>query len=145
MPGRASPTVGDSCPASLPEAGPAPADAGLPAPPRLPGSTFRRDLLAGLTVAALALLVGACLLVAGVIRLGWVADYFSRAVLIGYLHGVAVMLIIGQLAKLLGLHGTTVVEDLTKAATAAVNLAIGTAIGSLVSSIARSAVRVVNA
>ena len=31
------------------------------------------------------------------------ADYFSRAVLIGYLHGVAVVLIIGQLAKLLGL------------------------------------------
>jgi sulfate permease, SulP family len=53
--------------------------------------------------ALLALLVGACFLVARVIRLGWVADYFSRAVLIGYLHGVAVVLIIGQLAKLLGL------------------------------------------
>jgi SulP family sulfate permease len=51
----------------------------------------------------LALLVGACFLVARVVRLGWVADYFSRAVLIGYLHGVAVVLIIGQLAKLLGL------------------------------------------
>jgi sulfate permease, SulP family len=38
-----------------------------------------------------------------VVRLGWVADYFSQAVLIGYLHGVAVVLIIGQLAKLLGL------------------------------------------
>jgi SulP family sulfate permease len=38
-----------------------------------------------------------------VIRLGWVADYFSRAVLIGYLHGVAAVLILGQLAKLLGL------------------------------------------
>ena len=53
--------------------------------------------------ALLALLVGACFLVARVIRLGWVADYFSRAVLIGYLHGVAVVLVIGQLAKLLGL------------------------------------------
>jgi sulfate permease, SulP family len=53
--------------------------------------------------ALLALLVGACFLAARVIRLGWVADYFSRAVLIGYLHGVAVVLIIGQLAKLLGL------------------------------------------
>jgi len=53
--------------------------------------------------ALLALLVGACFVVARVIRLGWVADYFSRAVLIGYLHGVAVVLIIGQLAKLLGL------------------------------------------
>ncbi|MDP9208260.1 MAG: SulP family inorganic anion transporter [Actinomycetota bacterium] len=53
--------------------------------------------------ALLALLVGACFLVARVVRLGWVADYFSRAVLIGYLHGVAVVLVIGQLAKLLGL------------------------------------------
>jgi sulfate permease, SulP family len=34
---------------------------------------------------------------------GWIADYFSRPVLIGYIHGVAVVLIIGQLGKLLGL------------------------------------------
>lgn len=31
------------------------------------------------------------------------ADYFSRAVLVGYIHGVAVFLIIGQLEKLFGL------------------------------------------
>src|SRR6185503_9020699 len=37
----------------------------------------------------LALLVAACFLLARVLRLGWVADYFSRPVLIGYLHGVA--------------------------------------------------------
>ena len=37
------------------------------------------------------------------LRLGWIADYFSRPVLIGYLHGVAIMLVIGQLAKLLGI------------------------------------------
>ena len=37
------------------------------------------------------------------LRLGWIADYFSRPVLIGYIHGVAVVLIIGQLGKLLGL------------------------------------------
>jgi MFS superfamily sulfate permease-like transporter len=53
--------------------------------------------------ALLAVLVGAVFLVARLIRLGWVADYFSRAVLIGYIHGVAVVLIIGQLGKLLGL------------------------------------------
>ena len=34
--------------------------------------------------ALLAVLVGAVFLVARLIRLGWVADYFSRAVLIGY-------------------------------------------------------------
>jgi sulfate permease, SulP family len=53
--------------------------------------------------ALLALLVGASFLAARLIRLGWVADYFSRAVLIGYIHGVAVVLIVGQLGKLLGL------------------------------------------
>jgi MFS superfamily sulfate permease-like transporter len=53
--------------------------------------------------ALLALLVGASFLVASLIRLGWVADYFSRAVLVGYIHGVAVVLIVGQLGKLLGL------------------------------------------
>ena len=53
--------------------------------------------------AALALLVGACFLVARVLRLGWLADYFSRPVLIGYLHGVAIVLVVSQLGKVLGL------------------------------------------
>ena len=52
--------------------------------------------------ATLALLVGACFLLAWVVRLGWLADYFSRPVLIGYIHGVAVVLVCGQLGKLLG-------------------------------------------
>ena len=51
----------------------------------------------------LALLVAACFLLAWVARLGWLADYFSRPVLIGYIHGVVVVLICGQLGKLLGL------------------------------------------
>ena len=51
----------------------------------------------------LALLVAACFAIAWVLRLGWLADYFSRPVLIGYIHGVAVILIIGQLGKLLGI------------------------------------------
>jgi sulfate permease, SulP family len=51
----------------------------------------------------LALMVGGVFLLARIIRLGWVADYFSRAVLIGYIHGVAVVLIVGQLGKLFGL------------------------------------------
>jgi sulfate permease, SulP family len=52
---------------------------------------------------ALALLVGGCFLVARVLRLGWIADYFSRPVLVGYLHGVAIVLVVSQLGKLLGL------------------------------------------
>jgi high affinity sulfate transporter 1 len=53
--------------------------------------------------AMLSLLCGACFGVAWLLRLGWLADYFSRPVLIGYIHGVAVVLVIGQLGKLLGL------------------------------------------
>jgi SulP family sulfate permease len=56
--------------------------------------------------ALLALLVGAAYLVALLARLGWIADYLSRPVLVGYLHGVAVVMIIGQLGKLLGLSVT---------------------------------------
>lgn len=53
--------------------------------------------------AMLALLVALCFAAAWVLRLGWIADYFSRPVLVGYIHGVAVVLVVGQLGKLLGL------------------------------------------
>jgi high affinity sulfate transporter 1 len=53
--------------------------------------------------AALALMVGGCFLAARALRLGWLADYFSRPVLIGYLHGVAFVLVVSQLGKMLGL------------------------------------------
>jgi high affinity sulfate transporter 1 len=53
--------------------------------------------------ALLALMVGAVYVLARIIRLGWIADYFSRPVLIGYIHGVAVVLIISQLGKIFGL------------------------------------------
>ena len=56
--------------------------------------------------ATLALLVGACFLVARIMRLGWIADYLSRPVLIGYIHGVAVVLVVSQLEKLLGIEVT---------------------------------------
>src|SRR3954447_25403286 len=52
--------------------------------------------------ATLALLVGACFLIARLARLAWVADYLSRPVLVGYIHGIAAALVIGQLPKLLG-------------------------------------------
>ena len=67
--------------------------------PLAAGDPRRAATLASL----LALLVGAVYLVARLIRLGWVADYFSQAVLLGYLHGVAVVLVIGQLGKLAGI------------------------------------------
>jgi SulP family sulfate permease len=54
----------------------------------------------GVLAAMLALLVGLVFLVARLIRLGWVADYFSQPVLVGYISGVAVVLVLGQLGKL---------------------------------------------
>ena len=53
--------------------------------------------------AMLALLVGLVFLAARLMRLGWIADYFSQAVLVGYITGVAVVLILGQLGKLVGI------------------------------------------
>jgi len=57
---------------------------------------------AGELAAMLALLVAACFVIARVARLGWIADYLSRPVLLGYIHGVAIVLILGQLEKLTG-------------------------------------------
>ena len=57
---------------------------------------------AGELAATLGLLVAACYFAARALRIGWVADYLSRPVLVGYIHGVAVVLVIGQLGKLLG-------------------------------------------
>ena len=48
-------------------------------------------------------MVGAFFLVARLARLGWLADYFSRAVLVGYLHGIVFVLVVGQLGKLVGI------------------------------------------
>lgn len=48
---------------------------------------------------AMALLVAACFWVAWLLKLGWLADYLSRPVLVGYIHGVAVVLIVGQPAS----------------------------------------------
>jgi len=53
--------------------------------------------------AALALLVGITLCIAGMFRLGWVADLLSVPVTAGFLAGIAVHIVISQLPDLLGL------------------------------------------
>ncbi len=50
----------------------------------------------------LALLVGVIMIVAGVARLGFIADLLSRPTQIGYMNGLALTILIGQLPKLLG-------------------------------------------
>jgi sulfate permease, SulP family len=52
--------------------------------------------------AGLAILVGAICLVARLARLGFLADLFSRPVLVGYMAGVAVIMTVGQLGKVSG-------------------------------------------
>ncbi|HYN55887.1 MAG TPA: sulfate permease [Motilibacterales bacterium] len=53
-----------------------------------------------------ALLVGGMCLLGGVLRLGIVASLLSKPVLIGYLAGVAVIMIAGQLGKVLGISAS---------------------------------------
>ena len=53
-----------------------------------------------------ALVVGVLALAAGLLRVGFVAQLLSRPVLIGYLAGVAVIMVAGQLGKLLGVSVT---------------------------------------
>ncbi len=50
----------------------------------------------------LALMVGAITVIAGVFRLGFVADLLSKPTQIGYMNGLALTIVIGQLPKLFG-------------------------------------------
>jgi high affinity sulfate transporter 1 len=50
----------------------------------------------------LAILTGVVILVAGLARLGFVTELLSRPVQVGYLYGIAVTIIVGQLPKLFG-------------------------------------------
>ena len=54
--------------------------------------------------AALAVMVGLIGLLAWVVRLGFLADLLSRPVLVGYMAGVAVLMVVGQLSKLTGVE-----------------------------------------
>ena len=56
--------------------------------------------------AMLALLVGLLAVVAWLARLGFIADLLSRPVLVGYLAGVALIMIAGQLGRLTGVQVT---------------------------------------
>jgi high affinity sulfate transporter 1 len=54
--------------------------------------------------AALAMLVGAFLVLASVLRLGFVANYISESVLVGFKAGIGLVIVVDQLPKLLGIH-----------------------------------------
>jgi hypothetical protein len=52
--------------------------------------------------AALALVMGVVLVLGGLLHLGFMADFFSKPVLLGYINGTALTIIASQLGKLLG-------------------------------------------
>jgi high affinity sulfate transporter 1 len=54
--------------------------------------------------ATLAFLVGAALLAAAVLRLGFVADFISEPVLVGFKAGIGLVIVLDQVPKLLGVH-----------------------------------------
>src|SRR5947209_5352166 len=62
------------------------------------GSPERAIALASM----LALIVGAIMITAGIAKLGFVADLLSKPTRIGYMNGLALTILIGQLPKLFG-------------------------------------------
>ncbi len=54
--------------------------------------------------ATLSLLVGAMLLVASLLRLGFLANFISDSVLVGFKSGIGLVIVVDQLPKLLGVH-----------------------------------------
>jgi sulfate permease, SulP family len=54
--------------------------------------------------ATLAVLVGVLLLLASAIRLGFVANFISEPVLIGFKSGIGLVIVVDQIPKLLGIH-----------------------------------------
>ena len=54
--------------------------------------------------ATLTLLVGAMLVLASVLRLGFVANFISEPVLIGFKAGIGVVIVLDQVPKILGIH-----------------------------------------
>ena len=66
------------------------------------GTAVSGDERAG-QAALLALLVAGVYLVTFLFKMGWLADYLSLPVLVGYIHGVALLLIVGQVPALLGI------------------------------------------
>lgn len=51
---------------------------------------------------ALAITVGVMLVIAGIIRLGFIADFLSKPVVTGFVFGLAITIAVGQLPKLFG-------------------------------------------
>jgi sulfate permease, SulP family len=65
--------------------------------------------------AALALMVGGILVIAGIARLGFLSQFLAKSVVTGFVIGLSIVIIVGQLPALLGIPGggDTVFQKLT--------------------------------
>ncbi|MFH0997328.1 MAG: sulfate permease [Pseudomonadota bacterium] len=82
----------------------------------------------------LAVLIGLICILGSLLRLGFLADLLAKPVIVGFMHGLALVIAIGQLPKVLGVRGggeTTVAQLLTVcrnlAGTNVISLGIGAA------------------
>ena len=100
--------------------------------PLAAGDSARAIALAGL----LALLMGAILALGGVLRIGQITDLLSKPIRIGYLNGIAIVVIAGQLPRLFGFSVDSVspidslrglIEGVAEGATNGTALAVGPA------------------
>lgn len=55
-----------------------------------------------LLAAGLGMMVGVLCILAGLLRLGFVADFLSKPVIVGFMHGLALVIAVAQLPKVLG-------------------------------------------
>ncbi len=55
--------------------------------------------------AALALVAGLALALAGLLRVGWLAEFLSKSIVTGFVFGLALTIVIAEIPTLLGFHG----------------------------------------
>ena len=89
-------------PPATPAATSAPAAATPGAPAPVPGLAAPGSALYGVLAAQLALLSGVVLLVCGLLRIGFLANFFSRPVMSGFTIGSAILIAWGQVRPLFG-------------------------------------------
>jgi high affinity sulfate transporter 1 len=59
----------------------------------------------GTLCAALGVMVGVLCIAGGLLRLGFVANFLSKSVIVGFMHGIALVIMVSQLPKVLGIRG----------------------------------------
>ncbi|MFF0814343.1 SulP family inorganic anion transporter [Rhodococcus sp. NPDC003318] len=84
--------------------------------PLAAGDSARAVALAGL----LAILMGSILVLGGLLKLGFVTDLLSKPIRLGYLNGIALVVIISQIPKLLGfsVDGVNLIDEIGQTVTA---------------------------